>query len=322
MTDLIRYPIALLRPVYERSSFHRSVIDEVDDAGLQSAYLHCRAITREHAKTFYMATRFLPNHKQRSIFAIYALCRHLDDLVDEAEDLVLQQKLACDDILHRIDQWKDHLEETYRGYEHDHPVLLAFADVLRNYDISIDLPFALIDGVCMDLTKKRYETFEELYDYSYKVASIVGLMTSEVFGYEDPAALKHAVDLGIAMQLTNILRDVGEDLGKGRIYLPLEERERFGVTEQKLFNGVKDRHFREMMEFNIKRAEHYYESADRGIALLSPDSRLPVSLARENYSRILNRIRDNHYDVFKQRAYLGFWEKLSVLPRAWWQSRG
>lgn len=321
MTDLIRYPVAILRPAYERSSFHRSVIDEVNDDDLRSAYIHCRAVTREHAKTFYMAARFLPNSKQRSIFAIYALCRHLDDLVDEAEDLMMRQKLSCNDVLHRMELWKEHLSETYSGHVHDHPVLMAFADVLRNYEISISLPFLLIDGVCMDLTKKRYETFEELYDYSYKVASVVGLMTSEVFGYEDQQALRYAVDLGIAMQLTNILRDVGEDLGKNRIYLPREERELFGVTDQKLFAGIRDRGFCDLMEFNIERARGYYESADRGINLLSQDSRLPVSLARQNYSRILNRIRENDYDVFGQRAYLGFWEKMRILPRAWWQTR-
>lgn len=319
MNDLLRIPYDLLRPLYKRTSFHRSVVEEVGDEQLKAAYIQCRSITREHAKTFYMATRFLPNKKQRGIFAIYSLCRYIDDLVDEAEDLVSKKELDYRGIHKKLDRWKKKLRDTYEGKSHDNPILIAFSDVLRNYSIPIELPFELMEGVCMDLYKNRYETFEEVYDYSYKVASIVGLMTSEVFGYTSKEALGYAVDLGIAMQLTNILRDVGEDLEKDRIYLPREDLKRFGISEEDMFNHTRDDAFLEMMKFQIQRTRDYYQRSDKGIPLLAEDSRLPVYLARYNYSRILDKIEANNYNVFEHRAYLNSTEKISILPRVIYQ---
>lgn len=315
MTDLLRIPYDLLRPLYKRTSFHKSVVEEVEDEHLKEAYIQCRAITRKHAKTFYMATRFLPNKKQRGIFAIYSLCRYVDDLVDEAEDLVSKKELDYDGIHKKLGRWKKKLNDTYQGRLHDNPILMAFSDVLRSYNIPIELPFELMEGVCMDLYKNRYETFGEVYDYSYKVASIVGLMTSEVFGYASKEALDYAVALGIAMQLTNILRDVGEDLEKNRIYLPREDLDRFGISESDLFKHKRDNSFIEMMKFQIQRTRGYYERSDKGIPLLMKDSRIPVYLARYNYSRILDKIEANDYDIFNHRAYLNSTEKISILPR-------
>jgi 15-cis-phytoene synthase len=321
MTSLLKLPITMIRPIYEKTSFHRSVITEIQDKHLMEAYAHCRAITRHHAKTFYMATRFLPNHKQRSIFAIYGLCRYLDDLVDESEDLIHHKKISHLEVEEKLNRFRTKLLNTYRGLEQDDPILIAFSDTLNLYDISIDLPLLLMDGVMSDLIKKRYSTFDELYDYSYKVASVVGLMTSEVFGYSNREALDHAVDLGIAMQLTNILRDVGEDLAKGRIYLPAEDMERFGISEKDLFSHELSPRFVEMMKFQVQRAQSYYNSADRGISMLTRDSRLPVCLARENYSRILQKIEENGYNVFDRRAFLNSTEKLSMVPRVMMQLR-
>jgi phytoene synthase len=142
-------------------------------------------------------------------------------------------------------------------------------------------------------------------------------MTSEVFGYSNKEALAHAIDLGIAMQLTNILRDIAEDLDRNRIYIPLEDLERFGISEQDMFNKVKDQRFYDLMHFQIQRAKSYYQSADNGIPMLSADSRLPVYLARMNYSRILDRIEEDVFKVFDQRAYLSTSEKLAILPKAW-----
>lgn len=321
MNGILKLPYTMIRPVYERTSFHKSVIDEVRVPHLRDAYKICRSITREHAKTFYLATRFLPNKKQRSIFAIYALCRFVDDLVDEAEDLIENNQLTHDEIISMIESWKSKLIDTYNGRVHDHTILIALADTLKTYHIPLSHCLELIEGVSMDLTKKRYNNFDELYTYSYKVASVVGLMTSEIFGYSDEKALQYAVDLGIAMQLTNILRDIGEDLTKGRIYLPADELKEFGITEEDLFNHKLDENFIEFMEFQIKRAEYYYNEADKGIPLLSADSRYAVYLARQNYSRILNKIRKNNYQVFTQRAYLSTAEKLSLLPKIWWAAK-
>ncbi len=315
MTNILRYPYHVIRPLYEKTSFHTSVIDDVKDESLKEAYMHCRSITKKHAKTFYMATRFLPNEKQRGIFAIYGLCRYLDDLVDEAEDLIHDKKITFDQIDEKLEMFKQRLIDVYDGKIVNDPILSAFSDTLKKYHISMDLPFLLMDGVKTDLVKDRFETFEEVYDYSYKVASVVGLMTSEVFGYTNKDALSYAVDLGIAMQLTNILRDVGEDLERDRIYIPQEDLRKFGITEEDLFSKNLDDKFKEMLQFQIDRARKYYERSDKGIALLNSDSRLPVCLARHNYSRILNKIEENDYNVFDTRAYLNYTEKLSILPR-------
>ncbi|MEL7834470.1 phytoene/squalene synthase family protein [Fodinibius sp. Rm-B-1B1-1] len=319
MTDLFRIPYSFLKPLYQRTSLHRSVIEELDDERLKKAYSQCRAITRHHAKTFYMATRFLPNHKQRGIFAIYSLCRYIDDLVDEAEDLLEREELTESDIRQKLDQLKQELHDAYNGCDQESDILIAFADVLKRYHIPIEMPFELIEGVCMDLFKNRYETFDELYDYSFKVASIVGLMTSQVFGYESKEALGYAVDLGIAMQLTNILRDVGEDLRRDRIYIPKEELDRFEVTEQQLFDYQRTENVVNLLQYQIKRTRRYYERSEQGIRLLSSDSRLPVYLARQNYSRILDKIEENDYNVFTKRAYLNTMEKFYVLPQAYYQ---
>lgn len=321
MTDLLRISYSLIKPFYQRTSFHRSVIEEVEDERLKNAYAECRAITRYHAKTFYMATRFLPNHKQRGIFAIYALCRYIDDLVDEAEDLMEKQALNQADIKKKLDLWKQKLQDTYDGLSQDNAILIAFSDVLKRYHIPIEMPFELMEGVCMDLYKNRYQTFNEVYDYSFKVASIVGLMTSQVFGYESREALGYAVDLGIAMQLTNILRDVGEDLRKNRIYLPKEDLEKFGVSEQDLFNHNLNDNVKALLDFQIQRARRYYSRSEKGIALLSWDSQLPVYLALQNYSRILDKIEQNNYDVFTLRAYLNATEKFFILPQVYYQAR-
>jgi len=315
MNSLLRLPISLFRPIYEKTHFHKGVISELDDQSLQSAYSHCRSITKKHAKTFYMATRFLPNHKQRSIFAIYGLCRYLDDLVDEAEDLIEHHEISHLEIYERLDIFKNNLVDSYKGINQNDPILIAFSDTLKRYEISLELPLLLLEGVKMDLQKSRYNTFDELYDYSYKVASVVGLMTSEVFGYTNNKALDYAVDLGIAMQLTNILRDVGEDLARDRIYLPADELEEFGIRRDSLLSKEKTPEFCEFMSFQIERARRYYIEADKGILMLDQDSRLPVLLARENYSRILDKIEENNYNVFEERAYLNSAEKLSIIPK-------
>ena len=312
----------MIRPLYEKTKFHKAVITEIEDARLRLAYAHCRSITRKHAKTFYMATRFLPYQKQRGIFAIYGLCRYLDDLVDESEDLIAQKKISHLEIIERLERFKHELISAYRGHRQKNSVLIAFSDTLKRYNISVELPLTLFEGVKMDLTKDRFTCFDELYDYSYKVASVVGLMTSEVFGYSNPKALDHAVELGIAMQLTNILRDIGEDLEKGRIYIPQEDLDRFGISEEELSKKQITDSFIALMKFQVERARGYYHQSEEGIDMLEKDSRLPVLLAKENYGRILNKIEENRYQVFHQRAYLSATEKFAILPRIMLRLKG
>lgn len=321
MSCLFNIPYTLLRPIYEKTGFHRAVITELENERLKTAYTHCRNITRHHAKTFYMASRFLPYAKQRSIFAIYGLCRYLDNLVDEAEDLIQQKNIDSSNVIGKLEDFKLNLVSTYRGAEQNDPILIAFSDTLNRFEIPLELPLQLMDGVKMDLVKNRYDSFEELYDYSYKVASVVGLMTSEVFGYQNPQATVHAVNLGIAMQLTNILRDIGEDLCKNRIYLPRNELRKFGLTEDDLFAHRLDENFIGFMKFQTERARRYYRSADKGIPLLNKDSRFPVCLARENYAQILSKIEENNFNVYERRAYLNFSEKLSIVPKVMYRLR-
>jgi phytoene synthase len=262
-----------------------------------------------------MATRFLPNEKQRSIFAIYGLCRYLDNLVDDTIDLVSFEDIDINEVDQKLAEFKQQLTDVYQGHRADDPILIAFSDTLKKYHIPIDLPYLLIEGVRTDLVKNRYKNFQEVYDYSYKVASVVGLMTSRVFGYSDDTALEYAIDLGIAMQLTNILRDVGEDLDRNRIYLPQDEMRMFEVSEADLFKGENTENFKELMRFQIRRARKYYQRSDLGIKMLSKDSQLPVYLARYNYCKILDKIEENDYNVFTKRAYLNKLEKFTILPQ-------
>lgn len=315
MTNLLQIPYSLFRPFYEMTSFHKSVIEDVSNEELKQAYKHCRAITRYHAKTFYLATRFLPNEKQRGIFAIYGLCRYLDNLVDDGEDLITQQKISLSQVDEKLEKFKINLDKVYKGEFVDDPILMAYADTIKTYKVGKELPLLLIEGVRQDLDKTRFKNFQEVYDYSYKVASVVGLMTCEVFGYSSKKALQRAVDLGIAMQLTNILRDVGEDLDRGRIYIPKEDLDRFNITEDELFARELSEKFKDLMKFQVSRARSYYKNAFDGVEMLTKDSRLPVYLAHRNYSRILDKIEENNYDVFNKRAFLNQSEKFSILPK-------
>lgn len=305
-----------IRPLYEKTQFHKSVINEVTDPELRSSYQHCRSITKKHAKTFYLATRFLPNHKQRAIFAIYALCRYIDDTVDEAEDLALERKISEAEIQNTIQRIREEVKNAWEYGIAKNPIMKAVCDTLKTYSVKCDHALKLIDGVSTDLHKNRYNDFDELYDYSFKVASVVGLMTSEVFGYRNSEALQRAVDLGIAMQLTNIIRDIGEDLDRNRIYLPADELEIFGVTEEMLFRKEHTKEVKALIKYQVDRARSYYNSAEEGISMLSRDSRLPVWLARFNYARILDKVEDKDYQILNERVYLNTTEKLSILPES------
>ncbi len=309
-----------IRPLYERTNLHKAVIAEVGDEQLRDAYSFCRKITREHAKTFYLATRFLPNRKQRAIFAIYALCRYIDDTVDEAIDLQYNQKIDLDDIRRKLDIIREQIRVTFESGYATNSIFKALAHTLSEYNLSVEHPLLLVEGVFTDLYKNRYQNFEELYDYSYKVASVVGLMTSEVFGYRNEEALQYAVDLGISMQLTNIIRDVGEDLERNRIYLPQDEMEIFGVTEADLFERKLTPAIRKLLKFQVDRAREYYRSAEKGIAMLNRDSRLPVWLARLNYARILDKVEANDFQVLQKRVFLTTSEKLSIIPGSFLRS--
>lgn len=295
---------------------------------LKRAYEYCREVTRRHAKSFYFAAKFLPKKKQLPIYALYALCRHVDDEVDEAEVSSEREAVAA------VHRWQEKLNEVYLGNENiisknsrhavhsSQLVLLAWKHLLKTYKIPQNLPLELMQGVLMDTHVKRYETFEELYVYCYRVASTVGLMSSEIFGYEKPETLDYAEALGIAMQITNILRDIKEDATIGRIYLPQEDLRKFTVTEKQILENKPDENFIELMKFEIARAREYYRKAERGIPLLEKDARFTVLLASRIYGRILDEIERQNYDVFRRRAHTSKQQKIFSIPAIWLESRG
>ncbi len=288
-------------------------------AQVAEAYAYCRDVTRTHAKSFYFCAQTLPPRKRPAIYGIYALCRQVDDLVDT------NRQAPLDEVRLAIDAWSRALRAVYEGDAFpSHPVLIAWRDFLAQFPVKREHPLELMQGCLMDARADglvRFETFDELYAYAYRVASLVGLMTSEVFGYRDASALQYAVALGIAFQLTNILRDVGEDARRNRIYLPLEDLHRFGCPESVILQERLTPEVIALLKFQIRRARDFYREAERGIPLLSRDSRFTVFLSSRLYGGILRDIERHGYDVFSRRAHVTLSGKVLALPRLWWQAR-
>jgi len=267
---------------------------------LVDAYAHCRRLTRGASKSFFLAASLLPAPKRRAIEALYAFARTSDDLVDEHADPILT-----------LEQWIRRVHDTTDNAD---PVLRAWADTCQGYALPRTLADELLAGVGMDLAIDRYRTFDDLQVYCYRVASVVGLLSMHIIGSQEGAE-PFAIQLGIALQLTNILRDIGEDAARGRIYLPQEDLERFGVREADLLNGTPDARFRALMRWEIERAEMLYQSSWRGIAMLHGDGQFAVAAAALLYRGILPKIVANDYDVFTRRAFVPMHEKLLMLPR-------
>ncbi|KAK9812451.1 hypothetical protein WJX73_000721 [Symbiochloris irregularis] len=289
---------------------------------LEEAYERCGVITKDYAKTFYLGTKLMPPEKANAIWAIYVWCRRTDELVDGPN--ASQMTPAA------LDQWEERLEALFDGRPYD--ILdAALTATVAKFPVSIQ-PFRdMIDGMRMDLQKSRYHTFDELYEYCYKVAGTVGLMTAPVMGvepsYKGPLeeVYRAALSLGIANQLTNILRDVGEDAyERDRLYVPTDELERFGISEREALNGMFAQHSGKIddrwvrfMKFQISRARAYFADAGSGVDALHRDARWPVWSALILYRQILDAIEKNGYDNFTQRAYVRKWRKYVSLPLAY-----
>ncbi len=277
---------------------------------LDEAYTFCADVTREHSKSFYFSTRFLPPEKRRAIRAFYAFCRATDDMVD------------CPEVpsasAYNLAQWR--LASRLPGSSQRNAILSAWADTRDRYGVPQQYVEELIDGCEMDLRVNRYETFDDLCRYCYLVASTVGLVSMHIIGLQQAGdaaaerAKKSAIMLGVALQLTNILRDVGEDLARGRVYLPQEDLQRFHYTEHDLHAGVIDERFRALMRFQIMRTHALYEHGWQGVACLRHEGRLAVGAAISLYRCILDRIVQNGYNVFSRRAHLGTLAKLARVP--------
>eukprot|EP01082_Thalassiosira_pseudonana_P015986 g14156.t1 g14156 contig9:1292092-1293810(-) len=258
---------------------------------LSRAYEESGIVTSAFAKTFYLGTQVLPEPSMKAIWAIYVWCRRTDEIVDAPRPAAHDPNA---EMLTDLSEWEIHM----------------------------------IRGMLMDipgLGQERYDTWDELHLYCYRVAGTVGLMSMPVFGcaegYTDEVAKEPALSLGVAFQITNILRDVGEDAEKReRVYLPQRDMERFGVTERQIFDKVVDENYINLMKFEIARARMYYARALRGVPMLRPESRLPVQLSLDAYGKILDKIEENGYDSLTKRAYVGKWEKLAGIPASWYRT--
>ncbi len=286
---------------------------------LEEAYEACRRETAEWAKTFYLGTLLMPPAKRRAIWAIYVWCRRTDELMDSAE----AQARPVQELAERLDAWEQRTRELFAGSVRD-GLDLVMRDTLERYPQPLQPYLDMIEGQRMDLRQHRYATFAELELYCYRVAGTVGLMTQEVMGLdgayttapwsEAPDTSEAAVALGIANQLTNILRDVGEDRGRGRIYLPLEDLERFGYGEAELMDGVLNDNWRALMRFQVQRARSWFNRSEAGVRWLAPDARWPVWASLRLYRGILDVIEQVNYDVFNNRAFVPKAGKLLDLP--------
>lgn len=281
---------------------------------LERSYAEAERTTAAWARSFYFASRFVPAEKRRAIFALYHYCRTADNLVDLRGDrppAEVRRQLAF-------------LGETVRalhaGAEPDAPRWLALADTLRRHPVPLQPLLDLLDGVALDLEPVAMRSFADLERYSYLVAGVVGLMLGPVLGAERRGFEGHGVRLGIAMQLTNVLRDVGEDLDAGRLYLPADELAAFGLDRTSLERRVVTPEFRRFMAFQIRRARQHFDAGDAVVGLFPPDgSRLTVRLMQRTYAGILDAIERNGYDVFRWRAHVSPPRKLAILGRALWQ---
>ncbi|MGB7441024.1 MAG: 15-cis-phytoene synthase CrtB [Coleofasciculaceae cyanobacterium] len=315
MADSYNSPSLLLMLQLSKPLSMRTLASQSD------SYELCRQITAKYSKTFYLGSLLMPEEKRQAIWALYVWCRRTDELVDGPQSALTTPET--------LDRWEEQLEAVFAGQAID-DFDVALVDALQRFPMDIQ-PFRdMIAGQRMDLYRSRYESFEDLSLYCYRVAGTVGLMSSAVLGFDEslrtapwirrqdnqePA--EQAIALGIAKQLTNILRDVGEDARRGRIYIPLEDLALFNYTEKDLFNGVVDERWQELMRFQIQRARKYYAQAEKGIRELQRDSRWPIWAALMLYRGILDVIEHNQYDVFNKRAYVPQPNKLLYLPVAW-----
>lgn len=288
-------------------------------AGLDEAYEACRRETAEWAKTFYLGTLLLPPAKRRAIWAIYVWCRRTDELMDSPA----AQGLPPATLLERLDAWEERTRGLFEGRVHD-SFDRVMVDTIERFPQPLQAYLDMIEGQRMDVVKHRYADFAELQLYCYRVAGTVGLMTQDVMGLdpayttapwsEQPDPTEAAVALGIANQLTNILRDVGEDRGRGRIYLPQEDLERFGYSEAELLAGTLNDNWRALMAFQLERARAWFARSEAGVRWLSADARWPVWASLRLYRGILAVIERHNYDVFNKRAYVPRAGKLLDLP--------
>jgi phytoene synthase len=273
---------------------------------LTGCYELCRQVQKGHSRTYYFSTSLFPEEARPHVHALYAFMRYADEIVDNPGATTLHEQLAG------LRSFEEDTLAAVAGEAIANPVLRAFANTVLLRGIGPNLIEAFMRSMKMDTGVFRYPTYEDLEEYTYGSAAVVGLMMCRVIGATDEAANPHAEALGVAMQLTNFLRDLREDWARGRVYLPLEDLERFGYAEEELGRGIVDERFVELMRFEISRARGLYRVADEGMRYIPRGHRYPVVVAGRLYEAILDRIEAQGYDIFAQRAQTSLSRKLQV----------
>ena len=276
---------------------------------LAESYDLCRRVQRAHSRTYYFSTRLFPREMRPHVHALYAFMRYADEIVDNPGVTALDEQLAA------LETFEEETLAAVAGERVPNPVLRAYANTVRERGISPETITAFMASMKMDTNVFRYPTYADLESYTYGSAAVVGLMMCRVVGVEDERADEHACALGVAMQLSNFLRDIREDWNRGRVYLPLEDLKRFSYTEDDLAAGVVDERFVALIRFQIERARRLYAFSDEGMRYIPRGRRYPVVVARELYAAILGRIEARGYDVFTRRAQTSRPGKLLVAAR-------
>ena len=269
---------------------------------------YCQQKAAASGSSFYYSFLFLPPERRQAITALYAFCREVDDVVDECDD----PQVAASTLV----WWRAEVARLYAG-QPQHPVTQALQAVLPRFNLPQEQLLEIIDGMEMDLQQTRYLDFKALSLYCYRVASVVGLLAAEIFGHTERQTLKYAHDLGMAFQLTNIIRDVGEDARRGRIYLPLDELKRFDVPVADILNARHSDNFRRLMEFQIERAENYYDQAMRQLPDVDRKTQRPGLVMAAIYRTVLDEIKRDGSRVLNQRTSLTPLRKLWIAWRTW-----
>jgi len=262
---------------------------------------------KKGSKTFHFACQAMSRERRNAVYAIYAFCRHTDNLIDDNDGKPALQHMLIKD-------WKKRFLEAFENGFSTDPILNPFIHIMKKYDIPLRYPLDLIKGVSMDIGKKEYATFRDLRRYCYRVASVVGLMLIYVLGMDKniKKASKYAIKLGIAMQLTNILRDVGEDARMGRVYFPEDELARFGLSISDILSFRHSAGLIDFLKFQVERARRYYAEALNGFAAMRKEAGSFIFLALTMYREILTVIEENQYEVYTKRACVNFFRKLAI----------
>jgi phytoene synthase len=269
---------------------------------------YCQQKAAASGSSFYYSFLFLPEEKRRAITALYAFCREVDDAVDECSDPALARA--------RLAWWRTEIDAVYQGNP-QHPVARALASIVPRFRLSKQHLHEIIDGMEMDLQYNRYPNFSALKEYCHRVAGVVGMLSAEIFGYREPRTLEYAADLGLAFQLTNIIRDVGEDARRDRIYLPLDELDRFGISTADVTSGRESDSLRQLMEFQIDRALGFYRSAMDKLPAVDRAGQRPGIVMAAIYRTLLEEIRADGCRVLRQRVALTPVRKLWIAWRTW-----